>query len=193
MNFDLGGVLRALKPQKRIGAIEQRSDADQHWADGEAPIGGPLLLDTCVYLDVLQARTPAAVDILLGSRICHHSAVSLAELTHLFGRLDPLHAATKGVLQRLRGAIDDIPKHRLHAPDAAAWGEAGILAGALARLGDFPKGDGAIGKFLNDALIFLQARQLGASVLTRNIRDFDALEQLVPGGQVVFYRRADPS
>ncbi len=47
------------------------------------------MLDTSVYLDVLQARTPDAVDDLLRYRVCYHSAVCLAELTHVFGRLDP--------------------------------------------------------------------------------------------------------
>ena len=39
-----------------------------------------------------------------------------------------------------------------------------------------------------DALIFLQARQLGASVLTGNIRDFDYLSQIFPTGRIILYR-----
>jgi hypothetical protein len=42
---------------------------------------------------------------------------------------------------------------------------------------------------LNDSLIYLQARKVGAAILTRNVRDFDLLEQLVPSGTVVFYGR----
>ncbi len=89
------------------------------WASDEPLIGGALILDTSVYLDVLQARTPDAVDELLTYRVCYHSAVCLAELTHVFGRLDPAHHSTSGVLQTVRDVIEDIPRHRLQAPDLA--------------------------------------------------------------------------
>lgn len=190
--FDLAASLRALKPQKRIARLERRRDADLRWAEDEPAVGGALLLDTCVYLDVLQGRTPQSVDDLLVARICRHSAVCLAELTHLFGRLDPTHPSTKSVLRPLHETIEDIPPHRLHAPTDATWAEAGILAGEFARLSGQPKDAAAARKFLSDALIFLQARQIGAGVLTANVRDFDFLDQLAPGGPVVNYRRADP-
>jgi len=187
--LDLAASLRALKPQKRIARLERRRDAELRWAEDEPRIGGALLLDTCVYLDVLQGRTPQSVDDLLASRICRHSAACLAELTHLFGRLDPAHPSTKTVLRPLRETIEDIPAHRLHAPTDATWAEAGMLAGELARLSDQPKGAGAARKFLNDALVFVQARRIGADVLTANVRDFDFLDQLAPGGRIVYYRR----
>lgn len=63
-----------------------------------------------------------------------------------------------------------------------------MLAGLLFRLGNLPKGEGHERRFVNDALIFLQARQLGASVLTGNVRDFDFLSQLVPSARVILYR-----
>jgi predicted nucleic acid-binding protein len=187
--FNLAASLRALKPQKRIARLAPRSDADLPWAEDEPRIGSALFLDTCVYLDVLQGRTPQSVDDLVASRICRHSAVCLAELTHLFGRLDPSHPSTKSVLRPLRETIEDIPAHRLHAPTDATWAEAGILAGELARLSDQPKGAGAARKYLNDALIVMQARRIGADVLTANVRDFDFLDQLAPGGGIIYYRR----
>ena len=45
-------------------------------------------------------------------------------------------------------------------------------------------------KLLHDALLYLQARKLGCAVLTRNIGDFDPLNQLVPGGHILLYRQA---
>lgn len=158
------------------------------WAESEPPIGGALLLDTSVYLDVLQGRTPQAVDDLITYRLCHHSSVCLAELTHVFGRLDPAHPTTKSVLKVVADTIDDVPAHRLHAPDPNIWGHAGITAGLLFRLSHLPKGEGHERRFLNDALIFHQAGLLGAAVLTGNIRDFDYLNQLVPSVRVIFYR-----
>ncbi|VTZ26591.1 hypothetical protein MPC4_330008 [Methylocella tundrae] len=101
-------------------------------ATSDAPlIGGALLLDTCVYLDALQGRTPGAADALLSYRVCYHSAVCLAELTHAFGRLDPAHSSTKTALKTIGDVIADIPGRRLHAPESAAWGEAGARRRAV--------------------------------------------------------------
>ena len=158
------------------------------WADRVPKMGGALLLDTSVYLDVLQNRTPQHVDNLLSSRARQHSAVCVSELTHVFGRLVPVHPSTKMVLQVVRDIIGDIPAHRLHAPDTSTWGEAGMIAGELVRRAGPPRGDGHEKKFLNDTLIGLQAYYLGASLLTGNIRDFDYLSQIVPGLRVIFYR-----
>jgi hypothetical protein len=41
---------------------------------------------------------------------------------------------------------------------------------------------------LNDALIYLQAAKFGHMVLTRNVGDFDVLNQLAPRGRVLLYR-----
>jgi hypothetical protein len=41
---------------------------------------------------------------------------------------------------------------------------------------------------LNDALLFASARKYGCAVLTRDIADFDFLQQLDPSGMVVFYK-----
>ncbi|TIT99510.1 MAG: hypothetical protein E5W55_04745, partial [Mesorhizobium sp.] len=101
--------------------------------------------------------------------------------------------STKAVLETIQATIADIPEHRLHTPDTAVWGQAGILAGLLFRMSNLPKGEGHERTFVNDALVFLQARQLGASVLTGNIRDFDFLSQLVPTGRIVLYRTPEAS
>jgi predicted nucleic acid-binding protein len=145
--------------------------------------GPELLLDTCVYIDVLQGRTPQAVDDLLHARIANHSTVCLAELTYLFGRLDPSHPGTKAVLKQILQTVEDIPSHRLSAPSATAVGEAGMLAGLVARLA----GDGL--NLLNDASLYLQALERGWIVLTRNLRDFDYFDQLLPADRVLFYEQ----
>ena len=188
MGFDLSETLRSLKPQKYTGTLERRVDEDLPWVADEPAIGGPLFLDTCVYLDVLQGRSPVEVDRLLTYRLCHHSSVCLSELTHAFGRLDPKHHSTKAVLETVEATVDDIPAHRLHAPDAAICGQAGVLAGLLFRLSNLPKGEGHERRFVNDALVYLQARQLGASVLTGNVRDFDFLTQILSNGRIILYR-----
>jgi predicted nucleic acid-binding protein len=189
LSFDLKAAERAFKPQQRGMAFKARAEAQLRWAADEPKAGRPLLIDTAVYIDALQGRTPAAVDELLRFRSIFHSAACLAELTHAFGRLDPAHASTRGAQAALAGTIADIPRHRLFAPDTDTWGEAGVLAGKALRLGRMPPGQGQERKLLSDSLIYLQARKVGAAILTRNVRDFDLLEQLVPDGAVVFYRQ----
>jgi predicted nucleic acid-binding protein len=85
--------------------------------------------------------------------------------------------------------IEDIPPHRLD--DAISAGvllEAGILSGLVFRLGGFQPGREVAA--LNDATIYLHALEHGYTVLTRNIRDFDFMNQIVPPGRVLFYRTA---
>jgi len=153
---------------------------------GRPSPGAELLLDSCVYLNVLQGKTPREVDELLQLRIVNHSTVALSELTHVFGRLDPKHTGTRSVLSAISGVIDDMPAHRLTAPSARAFGEAGMLAGLAMRLGGRASGI----RLLNDALLFLQARDMGCELLTANIADFDLFDQLLPGSGLGFYRTA---
>ena len=143
------------------------------------------MLDTCVYIDVLQGRTPLIADETLSLRIINHSTVALSELTHLFGRLDPAHPETKGTLRELAGVVVDIPGHRLSRPSERAAGEAGVLAGLASRLAGRPSG----ADLLNDALLLLHAAETGCTLLTRNLSDFDLLQQLWPQSSVSFYRR----
>jgi predicted nucleic acid-binding protein len=190
LSFDLKTFERALKPQQARSPLRARAETELRWAANEPRAGRPLLLDTTVYLDTLQGRTPAAVDDLLRYRNIFHSAVCLAELTHAFGRLDPANPATKRALAAIAGTIEqDIPRHRLFEPDVNSWGKAGILAGKALRLGRIPPGRGHERKLLNDNLIYLQARKVGAAILTRNVRDFDLLEQLVRSDVAIFYKQ----
>ena len=185
MSFDLARVLRRIKPQRTVGSMQRRRPADLPLVQAPIDAGAELLLDTCVYIDVLQRRTPAGVDDLLEARILNHSTVCLAELSHLFGRLDPAHASTRTVLREIRRTIEDMPSHRLSAPSATVVGEAGMLAGLVARLSGIDRGEGP--SLLNDASLYLQALEHGWILLTRNARDFDFFDQLLPADRVLFY------
>jgi hypothetical protein len=133
---------------------------------------------------MLQGKTPDEVDQRLQLRIVNHSTIALAELTHLFGRLDPGHPGTRAVLSRISGVIDDIPAHRLTAPPTRAYGEAGMLAGLVTRLGG--RAGGAA--LLSDALLFLQAREMGCALLTANTSNFDLFDQVLPASGLLRYR-----
>jgi hypothetical protein len=117
--------------------------------------GPELLLDTWVYIDVLQGRTPVRVDEFLETRIVNHSTICLAEMTHLFGRLDLAHAGTKTVLHEIRRTIDDMPDHRHSSPSEGAMGDAGMLAGLMSRRLGVNRHDQQL--LLNDASLSLQA------------------------------------
>jgi predicted nucleic acid-binding protein len=185
LNFDLKRALRRIDPQRAIGPS---SPTEELSLVVEPVAAGPqLLLDTCVYIDILQGKTTHAVDMLLELRLINHSVVCLSKLTHLFGRLDPADPRTKNALKEISGVIADIPKHRLGAPSAQACGEAGMLVGLIER-SRRPQDQTQRSDSLNDAMIFLQALEEGQIVLTRNMRDFETFLRLVPTGRVLFYK-----
>ena len=187
MAFDLAATLRRLKPDKRLAPLARRADSELSFVH-DAVISGPgLLLDTSVYIDVLQGRAPQAVKNLLLARDVNHSSVAIAELVHLFGRLDPAHKDTTSVLAPIAAAIAEIRPHRLTPPSIQALVEAGIVTGLIARLSGLPKVDRQ--PMLNDATIFMQALESGFTVLTGNVSDMDLIAQIVPAGRVLFYRR----
>jgi predicted nucleic acid-binding protein len=188
LSFDLRRAEREQKPQKGEAPLRQRPASSLRWAKEEPKTGGPILLDATVYIDVLQGKAPQEVVDLLRARSVFHSAVCLAELTHAFGRLNPKDPRTSKALATIAAVItEDVPRHRLFAPDTQSWGEAGMLAGKILRLAGLPTGRGLERKLLNDSLIYLQAGKIGAAVVTRNRRDFDLLTQVSPKGAAIFY------
>jgi hypothetical protein len=188
LNFDLVRSIRKYKPGRRTSVLMRRPEKMLPFASENTVGGATLLLDTCVYIDDLQDRLPSAVDNLLATRLSNHSGIALAELTHLFGRLDPRDARTEAVLGKIRTVISSLPPHRLSTPSINVLGEAGILAGLATRLAGVTSGrEHAL---LNDAALYLQAVEQGQTLLTRNIREFDWFDQLLPSGCVLFYRTA---
>ncbi len=147
----------------------------------------PLLLDTCVYIDQLQRKSPGIVERLLSSRQVNHTTVVVQELMHAIGALDPKDGRTKAAVAEISGHIRAMPIHRMFAPDADVLGRAGLLSGIVSRLQGYGREQRL--RALHDCVLFLQAQKLGLTVLTRDIGDFDVLSQLIPAGRVLFYRR----
>ena len=93
-------------------------DAARRWArfdpqktlarrgDNELPFVGEegLLLDTCVYVDQMQDRSPQVLDDLIAQRQANHSTVAIQELMHTVGVLNPSDARTEGVIPALESA-----------------------------------------------------------------------------------------
>jgi hypothetical protein len=185
LSFDLKAALRRWKPARHVAPLKRRSHSTLPFVTEDTASGLELLLDTCVYVDVLQDRLPEQVERLMAARLCNHSGVALAELTHLLGRLDPRDRRTEGVLKEIAGVVAHIPAHRSNAPSVNALGEAGILAGVASRLGSIESAREQA--LLNDAILYLQAVESGQIILTRNVREFDFFDQLLPRNCVLFY------
>jgi hypothetical protein len=154
----------------------------------EKLIGGQgLLLDTCVYIDQMQDRSPRVLADLIAQRQINHSTVAIQELMHTVGMLNPSDARTAGVVAEIGALIKAMPPHRIFVPDIDVLGRAALLSGILCRLQGYEK-DGKL-RALQDCVLFLQAQKLGLVVLTANVGDYDILLQLIPLGRALFYRR----
>jgi predicted nucleic acid-binding protein len=167
--------------------LARRRDDELPFVDANRIGGQGLLLDTCVYIDQMQGRSPPILDDLISYRQVSHSTVAIQELMHTVGVLNPADRRTAAVVAAISRQIKAMPPHRIFVPDAEVLGRAALLSGILCRL----QGYGAAGKLraLQDCVLFLQALKLGLAVLTTNVADFDILLQLIPAGRGLFYRK----
>jgi hypothetical protein len=184
-DFDFGTAVRWARfdPRKTLA---RRADHELPFVDDVAEAGQELLLDTCVYIDGLQGRAPEVVATLLDIRLVNHSLVAIQELMHTVGVLDPAHPGTKTAVRQIGTVINEMPPHRIFAPDADVLGRAALLSGILCRTQGYQR-DARL-RALQDCVLFLQSMKLGLTVLTANVSDFDFLLQLMPTGRALFYR-----
>jgi predicted nucleic acid-binding protein len=171
----------------REKTLARRGDEELPFVDATRIGGQGLLLDTCVYIDQMQDRSPHLLDDLIAQRQVNHSTVAIQELMHTVGVLSPSDARTAAVIAEIGKQIRAMPPHRIFAPDIEVLGRAALLSGILCRLQGYEK-DGEL-RALQDCVLFLQAQKLGLIVLTANVGDYDILLQLIPAGRTLFYRR----
>jgi predicted nucleic acid-binding protein len=186
LNFEIERVLRRLKPTKRLSIVGPRPGRELSFL-GRAEMPGAVLYDTTVYIDLLNGRFPGAFDDIITRAGTWHSSSALAELASAFGRLRPDDPRSLEAWARIEALFALIPSHRVLTSGRTAWLEAGILSGLLGRVARYATSDRR--RVLNDALIFATARKHGLTILTRNIVDFDLLQQLDRSGRVLFYER----
>jgi predicted nucleic acid-binding protein len=186
LNSEFQSTLRRLKSEKHRTPLKPRPESELDFIESAGSRTTKLIYDTTVYIDILQNRFPRRGDAMLRASEAWHSPVTEAELAATCGLLDPAHAQTRGIMEQVVAVIERRPSHRTLATDSEIWREAGILSGTLARLQGYKSDQRR--RVLNDALLFATARKHGCSVLTRNVLDFDFLQQLVPSGKVLFYR-----
>jgi predicted nucleic acid-binding protein len=182
---ELRAALRRLEPERRL-PIARRPDSDLPFLAGRVTPGTRVMLDTTVYIDQLQGRLPAPISQDLRRAAVWHSIVAMGELLHGLGRVDAARADYPAIRAQILGVVADMPPRRLLAPDTETWRDAALADGLLTRLRGGRRAEHRA--TLNDALILLTGRKHGLPVLTRNLADFDALQQLRPDAQVLFYR-----
>jgi predicted nucleic acid-binding protein len=182
-DFDAARRWARFDPQR---TLTRRSDNELPFVNPGSIGGQGLLLDTCVYIDQMQDRSPQILDDLIAQRQVNHSTVAIQELMHTVGVLNPSDARTATVIDVIGKQIRAMPPHRIFAPDTEVLGRAALLSGILCRLQGYEK-DGKL-RALQDCVLFLQAQKLGLVVLTANVGDYDILLQFIPTGRVLFYR-----
>lgn len=185
MSSDTARSLRRLNPAKHRKPLARRDRNALDFVDLDKNLPPNLLLDTTVYIDAFQGRLPRDVDIVLRATRIFHSTVTEAELAATIGHLDPADKRTAHIVKTISASLDRRPLHRIRTPDREIWREAAIASGVIARRQAYAKADRR--RALNGALIYFTALKHGDAVLTRNIGDFDFLQQVMPGGQVLFY------
>src|SRR5258708_7156300 len=114
-----------------------------------------------------------------------HSPVTEAELAATCSLRDPAHSQTLEIIEQVAAVIDRRPSYPTITPDPEIWRESGMLSGTLAQTQGC--GPEQRRRVMNDALLFVSDRKCGC-VFSRNVRDFDLLQQFDPSGKVMFYR-----
>lgn len=171
---------RRIRPEKRRTPLGYRDRSALPFFPA-ASLSGPVMLDTCAYIDALSGRMPLALQALLPGRRHLHSTVCLAELAFGLGAAAPNASHAAQSRAALGDLFDRIEIRRTVSLPASGWMAAGLIAGVLARL---QGGDRAARRrFLADAAIYLSARTSGTTLLTANWRDFDLIDQLAADGQ----------
>jgi predicted nucleic acid-binding protein len=135
------------------------------------PVTGKVLLDTNVFIDYLRADL--YVDWIFGgvsNTIRFLSSVVLMEL-----RIGADTPRRRSAVDRIQAAF---PTSRLVAPSPSLFDQAGRLFRALH--GDGSGVDDRLGP-VNDLLIALTARSIGATVLTSNVEHFRQIAKHLPG------------
>lgn len=188
-------------PDAFAASLPRRPDAELPFDLARHAGDVPVIFDATFYVHRLQNKLPREVIDFAAARPSLHSAVALEEIAISFGLLDPAHAQTATNRAALLSVLRSVPAANLVAPSPAAWIEAGVVAGILARtqlgLARSKQGlspaevccqTGKRRRLLNDALIFLSARESGAVLVTGNVADMDLMLRFRPDARLLLYR-----
>src|ERR1700720_2667807 len=155
LNSDVQSIISRHDPARWSKTLKHRPKAELPFDPLQVPTKAPLLFDATVYIDQLKGQLPRPIVDLVAARTILHGAPALAELAVTIGALDPADRRTHATLIPIVEMLTRINPSRIIAPSYEVWLEAAVMAGILARTQAIPKQDRR--RFLNDALLFLQA------------------------------------
>lgn len=186
LSIDFDAALRRRKPEKHLRQLSARPDHELISVSDLASAGAvPLMADTNVYINDAAGRLPEMVRTLLDRTILFHCSVCIGEIATGVANGDPRRQGWKDACAVYAEVLGAIPASRLLTPDAQVWGDAGLVAGTLARTQRYQSNQRK--EMLNDALIVLTAAKAGIAVLTSDRDHYDLLQQLCPDVRFVHY------
>ena len=187
MRSDVQSIISRHDPARWSKTLVHQPKAELPFDPFQVPAKSSLLFDATVYIDQLKGELPRPIVDLVAARTILHGAPALAELAVTIGALDPADRRTQATLTPIIEVLTRINPARIIVPSYEIWLEAAVMAGILARTQAIAKQDRR--KFLNDTLLFLQAADAGAVMISRNSRDLDLLLQMKPRVAVLLYDR----
>jgi len=188
LSSDIQSIISRHDPGQWSQTLAYRSKAELPFDPLQVPANASLLFDATVYIDQLKGDLPRPVVDLVASRTILHGAPALAELAVTIGALKPNDRRTAATLTPIVEMLTRINPARIVTPNYQIWLEAAVIAGILARTQAIAKHDRR--KFLSDTLLFLQAADTGAVMVSRNSRDLDLLLQIKPQVGVLLYDKS---
>ena len=192
MISDLARWQRRIKPEKRRTPLAYSDRSALPFFPDVQP-SGPVMLDTCAYIDALNGRMPLALQAALAGRRHFHCTVCLGELTFGIGAIDPRSRRAAADRAKIEQMLTHIEVKRTVTLSAGGWLGAGLIAGMLGRIQNADRADRR--RYLADTVIYLAALSAGATLITANWRDFDLIGQIVGDaddrGRMLFYAPAD--
>jgi predicted nucleic acid-binding protein len=133
------------------------------------------LLDTNIYIEAFT-RNPD----LSGFRAFHTAALPQLILSAVV--VHELRVGARKTAQRRQlDALIEVfrTRRRIHVPGLATWQLAAVVDQDLRDLGGFA-GSLTQRSFANDILLAASARELGATIITNNVTDFEVIGRVMP-------------
>lgn len=130
-----------------------------------------VIFDTSIYIPFInQGIEYSAIELNIGKPIIYMSAVVIEELY-----AGAFANASIKLLDRMYDTFESLG--RLAVPDTSDWQKAGKIIAKLCQKYGF---EGKyLAKIANDVLMAISARQIGAIVVTKNVRDFLRIREFV--------------
>ncbi|PYN42852.1 MAG: hypothetical protein DME00_28170 [Candidatus Rokuibacteriota bacterium] len=137
------------------------------------PAGRWVVFDTNVYVAALREGIDGAAFARIRDRTPRTFLASVVSAELRAGAVDRVGRLA------VRELVEQFDRlGRIVTPDARSWNLAGDALGNIRRRE--PALRAKVTSLWNDALIALSARQIGASVVTGNVRDFELLHRFMP-------------